>query len=135
MDLIATTHPEKIHDADVHHLSISNHSLVYAVHRTRSIKKPPRKITFRNFNRFEDQAFRNDVQSLPLQVIESFDDPDLAWATWRTMFTEMCDHHAALKTTTVRGDPCPWMSNNVKAMMRQRDSLHRKAIRTKSEDD
>ena len=134
LDLLATTHPEKILDTGVHHLSISDHSLVYAVHCARSIKKPPRKITFRNFNRFQEQAFRDDVQSLPLQVIESFDDPDLAWSPWRTMFTEICEHHAPLKTATVRGNPCPWMSNNVKEMMR-RDSLHRKAIRTKSKDD
>ena len=29
LDLIATTHPEKIHDSGVCHLSISDHSLVY----------------------------------------------------------------------------------------------------------
>ena len=78
LDLIATTHPEEIHDTGVHGLSISDHSLVYAVHCARSIKKPPRKITFRLRKRFQEQAFRDDVQSLPLQVIESFDHPDLA---------------------------------------------------------
>ena len=135
LDLIATTHPEKIHDSGVCHLSISDHSFVYVVHRARSVKKPPRKITFRNFKRFEEHEFRDDVRSLPLQMINGIDDPDLAWSTWKTLFTEACDKHAPLKTTTVRGDPCPWMSNYVKDMMRQRDYLHCKAIKTKSESD
>ena len=68
-------------------------------------------------------------------MINGIDDPALAWSTWKTLFTEACDKHAPLKTTTVRGDPCPWMSNYVKDMMRQRDYLHCKAIKTKSEAD
>lgn len=75
------------------------------------------------------------MQSLPPQVIESFDHPYLAWSTWRTMFTEICDRRAPLKSTTVYGDPCPSLSNNVKEMTRQRDYFHRKAISTKSEND
>jgi hypothetical protein len=51
------------------------------------------------------------------------------------MFTEVCDIHAPLKTTTVRGDPCPWMTNIIKNLMRKRDHFYRKAIKTKTQED
>ena len=74
LDLITTTHPEKIHDTGVRHLSIiAITHLVFVVRRAKSIKKPPRKITAANiiapsltyiFNSLSKGIFPQDLKWL-----------------------------------------------------------------------
>ena len=104
IDLAMTSHSEKIRKTGGQHLNISDHSLVYIVRQARPVKKPPRTITFRNYNRFSEDQFREDVKTLPLHVVEGIDDADTVWTTWKTMFSDICDEHAPSVTKTVRGD-------------------------------
>ena len=68
IDLIIVSHPEKITLAGVSHLGISDHSFVYANLRMRKEKSPLRIKTINNYRTFNQQKFRNDIESAPWSV-------------------------------------------------------------------
>lgn len=135
LDIICTTNKEKIGESGVMHLSISDHSLVYIVRQARSIKLPPKTVSFRNYSRFDNETFIEDVRSTPFHIIETCDDVDTCWSLWKSMFTEICDNYAPLVTRRLRGNPCPWLNGIIKELMRKRDNLHKTAIDSKLPDD
>ena len=135
IDLIFTSNTEKIGESGILHLSISDHSLVYAVRQTRVTRKPPRTITFRNYNKFDEKQFVEELKNVPFHVIEACDDPDTTWSIWKTMFTEVCDKHAPVVTRKVRGELCPWLTEDITKIMRERDHMHKKAIKSGISDD
>ena len=68
IDLIIVSHPEKITSAGVSHLGISDNSLVYANLRMRKEKSPLMIKTINNYRTFNQQKFRNDIESAPWNV-------------------------------------------------------------------
>ena len=42
----------------------------------------------------------------------------------------ICDNCAPVVTRKVRGNVCPWITDEIKGLMRERDYLHNKAIKS-----
>ena len=116
IDLIYTSKIENIGECGVVHLTISDHSLVYAVRRARAIKSQPRTITFRSYAKFNVNKFVEDLLAVLFHIIEAIDDVDLAWSTWKSMFVEVCNNHAPVVSRKVKGETCPWMTNLIKQL-------------------
>ena len=87
--------------------------------QTRVTRKPPRTITFRNYNKFDEKRFVEELKCIPFHVIEACDDPDTTWSIWKTMFTEVCDKHAPVVTWKVLGELCPWLTEDITKIMRE----------------
>jgi hypothetical protein len=64
-----------------------------------------------------------------------FDDIDDIQAYWETLFLETCKTHIPNKTVTIRPRDKPWMSNEVRLLIRKRDRLHKQFRRTKDQND
>ena len=58
IDLILTNAPEKISHAGVIHVGISDHSLIYAVHKFKPLKSRPTIKKVRNFKHFSETEFK-----------------------------------------------------------------------------
>ena len=54
-------------------------------------------------------------------------------SNFKTKFTEVTNKHAPLIEKKVRGRETPWLSNEIKQLMRERDYAHRKARKTNKE--
>ena len=52
------------------------------------------------------------------------------WLKWKTLFLEVSDAHAPLRSKRVRGSKSPWITTELKKMMHLRDRLKIKAIRS-----
>ena len=117
------------------HRSISDHSLVYIVRQTHSIKLPPKIGTFRRYTRFESGKFLHDVCSTPFHIIESCDDVGICWSLWKSMFNEIYDNYAPMVTQRLRRNPCPWLTDTTKDLMHKSDYLHKTAIYSQSPQD
>ena len=52
------------------------------------------------------------------------------WLKWKTLFLEVSDVHAPLRSKRVRGSKSPWITTELKKMMHLRDRLKIKAIRS-----
>ena len=58
-----------------------------------------------------------------------------AWSLWKCNFRAECDKHAPLIDKKVRGRNCPWLTLEIKRMMRARDASLKKYRRSKLDTD
>ena len=105
-------------------LSISDHSLVYVVREISVSYKKTHTITeLRNNETFSVDSFNRDLESLPWENVDNYDDPRQMWDCWKTMFLR------------VRYKRSPWLTANIKKLMIERDKLKLTAIRINTADD
>ena len=104
IDVIFTNCPDRVVCSGVRHISISDHSLVFA-YRKLSINRTSRGhnvITYRNFRKFNWENFRNDVASQSWDQIYCSTNPNDMWLQWKRLFLSIVDKHAPLRTMRVR---------------------------------
>ena len=65
IDLIFTNTPENILSTGVIHFGISDHSLIYAVHKFKLPKSNPTVREVRDFKHFSADEFRADLLQVP----------------------------------------------------------------------
>ena len=137
IDLIFTNEPDKIVCSGVSHVGISDHSLIYAFRKLSAGKhtKGHTTISYRNFKHFDADSFRNDISLQDWDYIKTFGDPNQMWHAWKTIFYNVVDRHAPLRTKRVRGSKAPWITTELKQLMHQRDVLKIKAIQSKNPQD
>ena len=58
--------------------------------------------------------------------------PDEMWHTWKTMFLDVLNKHAPTTSTKIRANSHPYLTADVKLLMRSRDSRKAKANKTES---
>lgn len=62
-----------------------------------------------------------DVKSTNWSTVCHEENPDLALSTFMSLFSQIADIHAPLKKSTVRAKSAPWISNDLKILMAQRN--------------
>ena len=55
-------------------------------------------------------------------------DPNV-WQAWKSLFLEILDRHAPIRCKRTRGTSVPWITSNVKRLMRSRDFHKKQAIK------
>ena len=51
------------------------------------------------------------------------ENPNRMWLKCKSLFLEVCDKHAPIRTKRVRAFKSPWINNDLKKMMYRRDRL------------
>ena len=133
IDLILTNVPEKISHAGVIHVGISDHSLIYAVHKFKPLKRRPTIKNVRNFKHFSETEFISDLTNIPWQTIFTTSDPNLSWNKWKELFIGTLDKHAPVRHIRSGKYTTPWMTAEIRSAMRRRDYHKKKAIKLKSD--
>ena len=74
IDLIYTNYPDKVVCSGVCHVSISDHSLVFACRKLSigAVSKRHNTINYRTFKNFNPDHFRNDIASQNWDVLDNF---------------------------------------------------------------
>ena len=128
IDIIFTNESHNISKSGVIHIGVSDHSLIYAVRKFIPNKCGPiKKRGFRNLKDFVKEDFIYDLLNIPWEMVETINDPNLAWRVWETNFNEVLNRHAPLRHQRVRQSSIPWLNSNIKNLMRKRD-YHKKTI-------
>ena len=88
----------------------------------------------RNYKKFDAQAFRNDIENLPFDQIKYVSqDANEMWLTWKSFFIDTLNKHAPVYTKiTVQNNRLPYVTSDLKKLLRQRDYLRGKANKTGS---
>ena len=132
IDHIFTNAPDRVVCSGVSHISISDHSLVYAF-RKLSVRMPTRghtTVSYRKFKNFDSAKFRNDISQQNWDFIHQFKNPNDMWHAWKNTFNFVVEKHAPLRTKRVKASKVPWISSHLKGEMHKRDILKIKAIRS-----
>lgn len=130
IDLFLTNEPDKITLSGVSHVGYSVHSMIYASRKQASPKLFARVIKSRQYKHFVLDNFLSDIEMVPWAMKEYVDDLIKAWELWKQSFLPVADLHAPFKRKSVKSSSAPWLSNEIKLLMCERDRVKRIAIIT-----
>ena len=129
-----TNCPDKIVCSGVKHISISDHSLVYAYRKLSGGNNTNAHdvITYRDFKGFNLDNFRKDLSKVDWSSICSASDINIIWEAWKTNFLKIVDSHAPLRSKRTKCKKSRWISSHLKDLMHERDKLKKTATKSKN---
>ena len=130
LDVIIVSETKQVQKAGVMESSISDHDLVYVALRLRKARTKPVFITTRSFKHYNSQAFNNDVALAPWSIVDAFDDVEDKLHAFNSLFNDILDKHAPIKTFKIRGRPNPCVTENIRELMKTRDRWRKRAKET-----
>jgi hypothetical protein len=96
IDLCLTNIPSKIIKSDVNHISIRDHALVCMTYKTHFERTGSRLIKTRYLKNFHKENFLRDLKQKPwCDVINTNNDLNDIWATWKSLLMTCIDSHAS----------------------------------------
>ena len=108
INLIVTTRKDLVKQKGICPLGISDHDMIYATLSMSVPSGPPKIITIRNFNKFDEWKFQSEIARTLFHVCEVFDDPSDVYHAWNLLLTEICNEHAPLQQIKVCSNSLPW---------------------------
>ena len=136
IDHIVTNKPTYVSESGVIPCGISDHDVTFAVRRARlpKIKNQPKIIRVRKYNKFDNEAFRNDLKNMNFDQIKNItDDPNEMWELWKRFYIDVLNEHAPVTDMKIKGNNLPYINSEARQLIRQRDYLRGKANKTGSE--
>ena len=130
IDLCVTNTPDKISQSGVHHLGLSDHSMIYMTRKAKIERTKYQFTKTRDFKQFNKIEFLKDLAKIPWLDLDNYSNPNDMWEEWKTLFFRCVDNHAPVKTRQATRKKSPWLSNEIVQNIRQRDYLKKKAIST-----
>ena len=135
IDHIATNKPEHISKSGVIACGISDHELAFVNRSMRipKIKRDPETIHIRKLKAFDSMAFLEELKSKNFDAIKDITrKPNEMWVIWKSFFLDVLNKHALLAKIRVKGNNLPYVTTEVRRLVRQRDFLRKKANKTGS---
>ena len=110
---------------------ISDHSLIYIQRKISIPRNDPKVIKTRQFKHYSVNNFKSDIFIYLHNGIfwDTVLDPNIMWKKWKTTFLSIADFHAPETTKKVRSEYAPWITNNIREVMKQRDFLKKKQLK------
>ena len=102
--------------------------------RLPKLKVPPKHLNVRNYKKFDLKAFRKHMINVPFEEIKYISsDANEMWNLWKRFFLDILNKlQAPITNMQVKGSKIPYLTFELKAMIRQRDYLRAKANKTGS---
>ena len=133
IDLFFTFRPE-MYSSGVIQIGFSDHFAIVGVRKLHRIKSiPPKTVETRNYKNYDPKLFATDLSYVPWDILEMELNPEEAWNSFKDLFKSVADNHAPVNIRRVRGRSLPWITREVKDIMKERDYYHKKAIKTNQE--
>ena len=125
--LVSNSQNVKVHGV-VDTPGISDHCLTFLAY---SIKKPkfkPKMLTRRDFRNFDSEKFKADMSTAPWGNIEAVDDDDIdnKVTIFENIHREIINKHAPFRTFRVTRPATPWLTEEIKNLMDERDKYKNK---------
>ena len=127
IDLVFANCPVNITQAHVIISSLSDHNMIGAVRKINNFKHPSHTINCRNYTKYDNQKFRNDVSEIDWSPVNNSNDVNVAVTHFNSALRKSIDSNAPLIEKRVKGRECKWLNAEIKSEMNARDQLHRKA--------
>ena len=126
IDLILVSSPESVKFSDVTVCPFEvDHDLVYMAYNFKKVKFKPRMVTKRIMKDFSEEDFKNKLNLTPWGNIHSVpeNDVDNQIVILENLFNNVLNEVAPVKTFRVTRPPSPWLTEDLKKLMDDRDKL------------
>jgi exonuclease III len=134
IDLMLTSCPENVKvQGVVDTPGISDHCLTFIAYSLKKPKFKAKMVTRRDFRNFDKDAFLRDMSLAPWGNIEAVDDNDIdnKVTIFENIHKDIIDKHAPFRTFRVTRPAAPWLTNDIKELMDNRDRYKNKFNRDK----
>jgi hypothetical protein len=96
-------------------------------------KVNPRTIKCRNYSKYNPEELKRDLSSHIIAPLYHINEVNQAWSFLREIITTCFNRHAPMITKRVKGSYCPWLTQDIKQLMNQRDKILRTFRKSKNE--
>ena len=127
IDVIMTSSIDLVERSGVLKSHISDHYLVYALLKLKISKPPPSYVKVRSYKNYDSQCFVSDLERVPWNEVVLVDDASDMVDRFNKRFLEVLDGHAPVKSVKVKHRHCPFVNEEIKVLMRDRDRLLKRA--------
>ena len=137
IDLIWTNERDKIGQASVIEISLSDHYLVYCtLGKTKGCKQNEhRHKVGRNMKKVDVEKLKEDVAALSWEVIQNMNSVIEAYDCFEKTLLSILDKHAPVRKKRIKKKESPWINNDVLLLIRQRNDQKKKAKQTGDSED
>ena len=105
----------------------SDHDMVSYVRYSKNPPSPARTIRRRSYKTFVEEAFLQDLSAVDWTEVYTSEDLDTAVDIFTQKFRHILNHHAPWIIFQLRKNFCPWLTEDMKELMDQRDRWKDKA--------
>ena len=99
---------------------------------SREVRTQPKTIKKRCYRNFDVENFLNDilinVNNGSFRTVLQIQNINEASCVFSGIFRTILNRHAPLKVIQIRNNFCPWISNETKTLIHERDQLHKNAV-------
>ena len=135
LDHFYSNSPEKLSEVQAHYRGGSDHKLIFGIRYTRSAISKPRIIRKRSYKNFEADAFVQAIRNTSWWDVYCCEDVEDAVQKMSSKISVILNSMAPVKSIQVRSKYAPWLSQNTKEKIKERDLAQQKAAETKNSDD
>ena len=82
-------------------------------------------VTHRSYKTFSKASFEDDLSTVPWSLLDVFDCLEDKVSVFNTLFLDVLDRHAPMRTVRVKKKPAPWISKQIRDEMDHRNKLYR----------
>ena len=129
IDLMLTASPENVKvQGVVDTPGISDHCMTFMAYSLKKPKFKPKMVTRRDFRKFDKNAYMRDMELAPWGNIEAVDDDDIdnKVTIFENIHRDIINKHAPFRTFRVTRPAAPWLTDEVKELMDDRDKYKNK---------
>lgn len=130
IDVVMTTNEKLIASNDVLMSTISDHNLVYISLKLKKPRIKPCYVTIRSYTNYSADNFLRDLSFAPFHIISLFDDFNDQVDVFNELFLEVLSQHAPVKRVKIRSKPNPFITPEIRQLMRTRDQWRKLAGKT-----
>ena len=122
-------------DSGVIPIGISDHHLVYTIRNKFNKEKNKHiYIKYRDTKHADECSFLSDLSAINWNSIKSLTNVNDMWSSFKHHYFEVIDKHFPMRERRIRADSEKWINDSILSEMRQRDFLHRKALKSKTDE-
>ena len=128
IDVVMVSTPDLVHESGIMTHTISDHLPVYVMLKLKRPKPPPSYVRVRSYKKYNSELFSIDLASKSDQILPIFTENDVntKLSMFNKVFLPTLERHAPVMTIKVRNRLCPYVTQEIKVLMNERDELHRK---------
>ena len=136
LDVILFSDPVLVKSSGVIEITISDQFLVDVVINLRPPKQAPTYIVTRSFRNYKADQFANDFARIPWNTMNLMDESvDNSLDAFNDLLLACLDDHAPIKTVKIGHKPNPFITEDIRDLIRVRGRLHKRASRTGMRED
>ena len=134
LDHLYSNKPEKLVDTVALYNGGSDHKMIYTVRYAKDINRKTRYMRKRQFKNFDVESFKSDIHAQKWLDIYMSTDVDSAVAKLTNKVTTILDRYAPVRTIQVRKHYAPWLSDETKHLMQQRNRAQQTYLKSQDID-